>query len=270
MIFATSVIAQQHEESKEQKQHSNDSHSSISTVRPGSAEPAEILSLGILQFESGYEYHKEGTHKNQSFGNLLIRYGLLPRIELGVGLNSYMISEHEDIHHHLHEEKGLEDITLNMRAQLLHGADHFDITKPSVALLVSTTAPTGSKAFKNEKLQPDVRFTLEWKLNEIFKLGTTLGNTFVREEHESYNTFTGVVGFHAHLSHELGGFAEFVRHDKGGDHPHESNHVEAGLTFLVNNDTQLDIFSGLEVGGDSEDTNYLFGAGFSYRFSTKH
>ncbi len=263
LALPTSLLAQHQEDTSET--HGNGAPP-LKTARPGSAEPAYVIPVGALQFEGGFAYEKAGHHKVKEFGDLLVRYGLFKKFELGLGLNSYSITD--DGHH---EYKGFQDISLSARVEIYHGSSHFEIFKPQLALLAGSSLPSGSDHFTDEKAQPMVRLTGEWHLNEKLVFGTTLGNKFVRDDHENFNEFLAVFGLHAHLSHELGAFAEFVRHDSGGDHPHESNLLEGGFTFLLNDNFQLDVFGEFEVGADGDDTPWMIGTGLVYRlFANKH
>ncbi len=53
----------------------------ISAARHGFAEPASVIPKGIIQFEGGYIFSRNSDIKDHTFGDCLIRFGLMKKIQ---------------------------------------------------------------------------------------------------------------------------------------------------------------------------------------------
>lgn len=60
------------------------------TDRPDFTESAETIAPGHLQIESGITRSREDATETDSVGEILLRVGLTPNLELRAGFNSYL------------------------------------------------------------------------------------------------------------------------------------------------------------------------------------
>ncbi|WP_372751452.1 transporter [Labilibaculum sp.] len=226
------------------------------TDRPDQTESASLISPKGLQIESGFAFEKtDADINNTTFNTTLLRYGLVDNIELRMGFSYQGIhsSEEEDSY----TERGFGPLSIGAKFHLLE-----DEGKPKLALLTTISIPhSGSSTFENENLGADIRVTGDYFLNEAMSLGMNLGVAWSGVEDEDYavGVYTAVVGIS--LSQKLGAFAElygFLPNEGKNDH-----RWDAGMTYSVNDDLQLDFSTGIGLSEVSPD--FFLSLGLSIR-----
>ena len=124
-----------------------------------------------------------------------------------------------------------------------------------------TTSVLGSKVFKASHIAPSFRFTMQHTLSDKLALAYNLGAEWNGETPVPSYLYTLTLGLS--ISPRLGGFAEvygFMSEALPADH-----RLDAGFTYLVNNNVMLDISGG--VGLTEEAPNNFVSLGLSYRFN---
>jgi hypothetical protein len=66
------------------------------------------------------------------------------------------------------------------------------------------------------------------------------------------------------MTDKLGCFVEFFGDIPTGSNGGSANSFDGGFTYLIADNLQLDVFSGVGLSGDADD--WFIGAGFSIRF----
>ena len=89
------------------------------------------------------------------------------------------------------------------------------------------------------------------------------------EDLDGTNDFAFSLGAMVSFNETAGGFLEFVRVIPDG---HDSeNLLETGLTFLLNDDFQFDVWTEFGLGMEEDHEVFAFGTGLIYRlFANKH
>ena len=226
------------------------------TDRPDATESAETVPRGLFQLESGYTYTRLEQLKQHSVGELLLRVGVAGRVELRFGFNSYL--------HHvatLASDSGLEDSSLGLKFKLIDGGSGMGLAHPTIAVLVSTTLPTGNSAVTSSAVQPELRLAVGWDLTDRVSMGTNLGYAYLNDVlvDERFNaigaTFTVGYGLTERIGTYLEYFGEYgIIQDGPRDH-----YVNGGTTFLINANTQLDARIGYGLNGLDDDFFVGFG-----------
>ena len=227
--------------------------------RPGFSESSMTVPVGAVQIEAGYRFARTAKDREHTVGDVLLRFGVRSRVEIGIGVNSYMVASRTG-----GNDNGFGDGSVNVRVNFSEGSQQFSLFRPSAALLVATTLPVGSDVFSEEKFQPETKLALEWEISSAISLGSTISYSVVRESVQSYDQFAGSIALGFALNDMSGYYFEYYRimpENKGGP---DRNFLESGFTHLVNNDIQLDIHGGSLVNGG--ETDYYISAGFCYRF----
>ncbi|NNK40118.1 MAG: transporter [Winogradskyella sp.] len=229
------------------------------TDRPDATEASSTVGQGILQFETGGQY--ESFDKNNiksedyTFNTMLIRYGILDNLELRLGW---------DFVEGVTKVNGntLDNVTSGFSPLLL--GMKLDITEENGAMpeiaLIGHVFPvfSASADYRPEYTGVDFRFSLSHTLSERSSLGYNIGAQWGNDSPEAAAIYTLAYGYS--ISEKLGLYAELY-----GDLPEDSsaNHYwDAGITYLVNNDLQLDTYVGTSI---TEGQDFLLGLGFSYR-----
>ncbi len=229
------------------------------TDRPDATESSSTVGKGVLQFETGgiYESYENNSIKNENYtyNTMLIRYGILDNMELRLGW---------DFVEGISKVNGnkLDNITSGFSPLLL--GMKVDITEenglmPEIALIGHVFPVfSASTDYRPEHTGVDFRFSLSHTLSEKSSLGYNIGAEWGNDSPEATCVYTLAYGYS--LTDRFGMYAEVY-----GDLPedHSANHYwDAGMTYLVSNDLQLDAYVGTSI---TEGQDILLGIGFSYR-----
>lgn len=233
------------------------------TDRPDATEASSTVGKGVLQFETGglYESFEANNIKseNYTFNTMLIRYGILDNLEFRLGwdfvegvttingnkLNNVM--------------SGLSPLLLGMKIDIAEENG----CMPEIALIGHVFPIFSASAdYRPEYTGVDFRLSLSHTLSEKSSLGYNIGAQWGDDSPEAAAIYTVAYGYS--LSEKFGVYAELY-----GDLPEDSsaNHYwDAGFTYLVNDDLQLDTYFGTSI---TQGQDLLFGLGFSYRVRKK-
>lgn len=229
------------------------------TDRPDATEASSTVGKGVIQFETGglYESFEFNNIKSESYtyNTMLIRYGILDNVELRLGWD--FIEGTTKINN-----TKLDNVTSGLSPLLL--GLKIDITEENGAIpeiaLIGHVFPvfSASADYRPEYTGVDFRLSLSHTLSEKSSLGYNIGAQWGDDSAEAAAIYTIAYGYS--ISDKLGMYAELY-----GDLPEDSkaNHYwDAGLTYLVSNDLQLDTYFGTSI---TQGQDLLLGLGLSYR-----
>ena len=215
----------------------------IITDRPDFTESTATVAPGRVQIESGYTFARAGGLSEHSIGELLGRIGLTSRVELRLAANSYVQAEiAEDA-----SVSGREDGSVGVKIGL---APEQSGARPSLAVILATSVPTGSSAFRQRSLQPEIKVAAAWDLTDRFALATNLNQARLRDERgwfgETSASITGALA----LAERMGGYLEAYGFAPAG-RP-DQVFLNGGVTWLVSPDFQLDARVGGAISGPAQ------------------
>ena len=227
---------------------------SLITDRPDQTESALTVSKNSLQIESGiiYENLKEdGVYTNNySIAGTLLRYGLTDILELRLGA-AYLISKSRITN--LGFENVLTGIKLNLSTE---DEGVFDF-----GLFAHVYLPIGRSYFTSPSLEPEFIAAISKSLSDNISLSGNLGsiyNSSIRKAVFFYTTALGIS-----LSNELGMFIEI--YGEMISEINTTNYIDAGFTFLISNNLQIDISAGKEISESA--SAWFLSTGVSIRFN---
>ncbi len=233
----------------------------ISTDRPGFGNGTSIVPVRAKQLESGYLYSRVEEVKEHTLGQWLLRIGAAERLEFRIGVNSYVSASSPD-----GDDSGISDGSLGLKLKLYHGEHGFETLTYDLSVVVETSLPTGSKPYRARRLQPAVMFVLDLAVPQGFTLSPFTSYTLASDDTPQYNQFGVGVSLGVSLTERTGCFLEYFGLTKEKDRgPETTNYLDGGFTFLLADNCQLDIHSGLGMNGPSP--SYFVGIGFSYLFA---
>ena len=233
----------------------------ISADRPGFANGTSIVPERATQIESGYLYSQVEDVKEHTLGQLLLRYGALEKLELRLGVNSYVstIAPGGD-------DDGFSDGSVGLKLKLYHGEQGYETLSYDISAVLETSLPTGSTGYRTGRLQPSVMIVLDLAVPQGFTLSPFTAYTLVSDDTGQYNQFGGGVSLGVSLTERTGCFLEYYGLGKEKDRGPETTHyMDGGFTFLLAENCQADIHTGLGLNGP--DPNYFVGIGLSYLFA---
>ncbi len=230
------------------------------TDRPDVTESAETVRRGAVQVEIGYGHARVdgdgGVELDRtSFPATLVRVGLGDRVELRVGWDGY-VAESLDAGGVETEQTGVADLALGAKVKLREG----------LALLVGAGVPSGSRAFRAERVDPAVVLAASHALTDALSLGYNVGYGAETVQDAPGDLDTRGLGRYSAslaigLTDRWGAFVEafgFLPADGGPAHS-----ADAGVTFLASKNVQLDLSGGAGLNERADD--WFVGAGISFR-----
>jgi len=230
---------------------SNSYTQNIITDRPDQTESSVTVGKNIFQIESGVLFREsEDNSVNSFFGpSTLLRYGISKGIELRF-VSQYESTkielENEDVHY-----SGLNDIELGAKIQLLKKST----LNTEIAFLTHVIIPTAKEHLTSNSLGVINKLAISHAISNKIGIGYNIGYDFI--ENKSYLTYSLAIG--VALSEKLSFYSEPFG-VLGESNNFESN-FNAGFTYLVTNNFQLDASYGF---GINSDMKYI-SAGFSYK-----
>ncbi|MGB5815130.1 MAG: transporter [Thermoanaerobaculia bacterium] len=228
------------------------------TDRPDFTESAETIAPGRVQLETGYTMIDEGEDtETEAWGEVLVRIGVSQRVELRLGLNSYLQTTRpgEDL-------SGFQDSSVGVKIKLRDTIE--GSARPQVALLLGTTLPTGSSEYREPHARPGSALALAWCLSSRIGLGANLNYAYLSEEGEQFSELAGSVAIGYGLSKRLGGYLEYFGFNSPSRSGPDSHFLDGGFTWLLSNNAQLDARAG--VGLNSAAADFFVGVGAAWRW----
>ena len=223
------------------------------TDRPGEGtDAAAVVGTDVGQLETGVfrEWESNENYRLGYYPTALLRYGVLDRVELRLSSGLYASEAQAGV--------GWSPLDLATKVALVEKAQGWI---PQAALLVGFTLPaTGSAEVQSSFTQPRVVLLLNHPINSWLGITTNLGAHWENDSPETIYRYA--LSFDFSLSERVGAFAEFY-----GDLPEASasSHLfNAGFTYLVTNDVQLDLAAGTALTDNAPD--FYVGGGVSWRW----
>jgi hypothetical protein len=220
------------------------------TDRPDQTESATVVLRGMAQVEAGYLFSSAGDVDRYEAPITLVRVGLGGRTELRIG--------HTGIGW-IGKRHGTGDSNLGVKVNLIERAE---AGWPELAILGGMSLPTGDDGFSSDGIDPSFLALFSYELSPKLSLGTNIGASW--ESSSEKSTRDAAIVYSLALSGELtdrmGTFLELFgdRQTTG-----TSASVDGGLTFLLTNLIQLDVYVGRGLRGLTDDL--FLGTGLSFR-----
>lgn len=225
--------------------------------RPDFTESAVTVTRGRTQIELGYTHTEIGDLEVRSIGELLLRIGWTEIVELRLGVGSWVRVDGPGA-----DLSGNEDLSLGCKIRL---SDPLPAGSrlPQVAILLATTLPSGSKEFRNDDAQPSLTVALAWELGERTSLGSNVGYARVGESGDRFGEISASLSLGRTITDRLGGYVEAYAMNRQEGRG-EDQVLNAGITWALSEDSQLDFRAG--TGLDSDGADFFVGAGAAWRF----
>lgn len=250
----------------------------ISTDRPDRTESTETVGKNKFQIETGIEY---GSIKNKNselllengntvtgdvkLGTLtvpttLLRYGLTDKVELRLGIDFdaqyFRIGDIDSLSNN--SKLSLNAPQLGAKFSLYNGEGW----KPDFAIIAGVKIPNVGDELKQVKhFVPEFTLAFNNDITSKISVGYNLGVEW-NDEMTDRDLFSSI-SFAFELTPQLGSFLEYYGNfpKTGNDY---DNNIDAGFTYLINKNFQMDIYGGIGLSKISND--FILGSGLSYRF----
>jgi hypothetical protein len=220
---------------------------SLVTDRPDAAESSSVVAPGFAQFEVGVTAVEDTDGETAvEYGGSLLRLGLVEDWELRVGWGGYLESD---------AVARANDAMLGLKYYISPEGDSW--CAPETAILVHSSLPVGDRDLSSDALDPDFLLSFSHTLSEQFSLGYNLGAMLATSEKVdgsettlSSGLYSVALGYGA--TEQLGLFLE-VFGALGLSAEESPASLDGGITWLFNEDAQLDVFAGVGLNDDADD-----------------
>jgi hypothetical protein len=254
-------------EASDESASSESSSPTVSGDRPGFSSSTDTVPGNRFQLEAGLNYART-TIATTGFNNrsdsasintlgvdALGRYGLSDTFELRLGVSpisfSSISSQDEG------DTTGLGSVSVGAKYTLMRGE--------SLSVGVLPAVELGS-ALDNASLNAGLTGIVDIHLLDPVSttINATIGGASLVDERSGSSpalTYSAAASFGYGLSEKVGVYAEYYLLGIEGATP--DHHLDGGLTYLLNNQLQLDLYGDYELSGDN---TFQLGAGVSYLF----
>ncbi len=225
----------------------------LSAERPDFTNSPVTVARGTLQLEGGTTVSRDAY----SVGELLARYGVANGVELRFGAGyAGTRGVPESV-------SGFQDVSFGAKCALRAGSPGSRL--PAIAVIAETSAPTGSRALRARRWQPDVNLCMAWDLSPAVSLGTSQILGLIDDGQDMAGEWTGSVSLDRSFGSEVGGYLEYY-----GTRPLEGETdalhvVNTGVTWGLGHDAQLDARVGTQF-SEADRPAWFVGVGGARRW----
>lgn len=229
--------------------------SPIVTDRPDFTESPIAVPTGAVQAEFGHTFERTDDVRANTTGEVLLRLGVRRGMELRLGLPSYVraLGTPDDV-------RGIGDANLGAKFELVPEARAHGLV-PTTAVIVGAGLPTGARALRAPGVAPEVKLLAGWSLSDAWALSSNVNVASLDVGPARETELAGSLSVGRALSERAGSYLEWFgnRTPSGGAH-----FLNAGVTWLLTANQQLDVRAGSGLGGNRRD--YFAGVGLSQRW----
>ena len=238
----------------------------LSPDRPDKTESPYTVDAGHFQLEmdfANFTYNQTDGAMTRAWNvaPFNLKAGLLNHVDLQLVFGSYLYA---DTHAAGGDttQSGVGDLTTRLKINLWGD----DGGETAFALLPFVTFPTSTDNLGAPAVEGGIIFPLAVKLPHDFDLGLQTAAGFVRDDndHSYHGDFINSITVGHDLVGKLSGYLEFFSDISTESHSSWVGTVDAGLTFAVTDNVQLD--GGCNFGVTSAADDYNPFAGITWRF----
>ncbi len=213
-------------------------HSQLTTDRPDQTESSLVLSQGHVQIETGIS-----IEDSQSNINTLFRIGIVNGVEIRINSNYFINDELSFM-----KKSSFRDFEIGAKFKILDK----DNNDTKIGFLTHLSVPTANEAFSYNEYGLLSRILISHDLKNDSQIGYNIG-------YNKYNNYDGNLIYTIAYGRSLGSFGVFF--ELFGDESSNSSNLnfDSGITYLIDNDKQLDLSIGRGLNNDM----FYVSAGFS-------
>lgn len=239
----------------------NDSIPQIITDRPTQSASPYLVPKGSFQIESGVVYTNMEDDidimEMWSIGNTMLRYGIYDNFE--VRLSGSFESYNTQVKNSEIDSSysGMGPVTAGFKVFIVEEKG----IRPEIAIVGSITfRHLGSEYFYPTYSYPTGLLAMNHNITKRLSFGYNVGFAYDGEgKSDGFFTYSGFFGYT--ISKRFWSFAEIYGNFDNADLPNHK--VDAGLTYVIRNNLQLDVSGGFGLATDV--TQYFVSAGLSWR-----
>ncbi|MCH8880884.1 MAG: transporter [Planctomycetes bacterium] len=241
------------------------------TDRPDFTESTEAIPAGHFQLEAGYTFTYDREHKDRvrdhTAPEFLLRIGVIDDVELRLGWQGYSWTENQFVTRTRVGRRvtgedwtdGAHDLSIGFKLKLLEQ----DGLVPHFGILASMNIPVGSDVVSPGDVEPGAILLWAYDLTDEVALAGNVGFASLTDAGERFFQTSASISLAVALTERLGGYVEYYGLYPNAEDSDAAHTLNCGLTFLINNNFQIDWRIG---GGLNEEADDFFtGVGFAWR-----
>ncbi|MDZ7647046.1 MAG: transporter [Cytophagales bacterium] len=227
----------------------------IRTDRPGQSIGAFAVGKGFFQIQSGvdyFNYNDPTISRNGVLSNTVFRYGLSEPFEVSAMIEYREENTSNSIDSQ--NENGFSAVDLGMRYNIYTGSGLF----PSIGFQIRLRLPHTGGDFDIDQLAPNFLLVTSQQLSNRFSFTTNWGASWNGYSAVPQGNYTANLAYA--ITPKLGVFIENYGSLVQSDF---DTFLDGGIGYLLNNNLQLDVYSGFGKNDDTKD--FFVSAGISWR-----
>ena len=221
--------------------------------RPGIGSGTYVTQPGVFGIETGVQLSANEFVNQFDIGQMLLRIGVIEKLELRALLNSYSTQsfEQSDV-----SNSGFQDVGLAAKYNILTSPE----SGSSVSALAKISLPVGASAFSNSEVVSTAFLLADQSVSDHFAVSVNTGYTFPVGSLDGNWLLTVTPSVSIPGAEHIGVYAGYA----GINNPEstDQHYIEGGATITVNDGAQLDINAGYEM----ENESFFIGLGFAQGF----
>jgi hypothetical protein len=236
-----------------------DNNNSFVPDRPGMATPPDILTMGFLQVESGFQYDKYvfGNYQNRNFlfPSILVRYGIQNNVEVRIQTDYVFNIVTDSLV--TSSVNGINPITIGTKIKFIEQQNLI----PNISFLLNLTLPyTGKKDFRIENFAPSLCLLFSNSLSDNLNVCYNYGISWDGTTSEPAQFYALCLGANLNAN-----WCTFIEGYGFTDQESNSNfYSDAGFAYLINDHLQIDLSGAKSI--DSSSDYYCFSTGITWKF----
>lgn len=228
----------------------------VTPDRPDFTNGTAIVPLGHFQVEVGLTATFAGGDRDVSVGEALVRIPLTQRLEVRVGVPSFLSSHSEEFG----DENGVDDLFVETKIRVASSR------RAAIAVLVNASLPTGSRNVAERRFQPGATLAADLTLSHAIGLSSNFGYSRASSNGEHFNQVSASGSFGFDLSSRTGAFAEVYMLNRTEPRGRTQRYADAGFSFNVTRRIVLDVRVGTGLGNGGGGPDYFVGFGLTRLF----
>ncbi len=241
------------------------------TDRPDFTESTDAIPAGHFQLEAGYTFTYDREHKDRvrdhTAPEFLLRIGVVDDVELRLGWQGYSWTENQFVTRTRADRRvtsedwtdGAHDPSIGFKLKLLEQ----DGLVPHFGVLGTMNIPVGSDVVSPGDVEPAAILLWAYDLTDEVALAGNVGFASLTGGGERFFQTSASISLAVALTERLGGYVEYFGLYPNAEDTDAAHTLNAGFTFLINNNFQIDWRIG---GGLNEEADDFFtGVGFAWR-----
>lgn len=225
---------------------------SFSPDRPGIGNGSFITPQNVIGLEAGVQYTTTESSDQINIGQVLLRYGVMEKLELRALINSYVSTTFDGP---VESISGFQDMSAGLKYNFIGGN-----RSTSVSGLVEFSFPVGSDEYTNDEVVPSMVILADQSLNETWGITSNFGYNFGPGSLDDNWFYTFTPSFSFPSKEYITGYFGYAGMYFGNSF--NRHWLEGGMTYALKSGAQLDINLGYETEGEV----LFIGAGFAKGF----